>query len=398
MQNVNSSVVDVAADINHRFINNKHIAIYLDDYFPNLSHYYPSIMRGELTMITGSTASGKTQFTKALTINTALKYAEENESIDLKIIYLALEETELEFKQKLTVSLLEPLYQNEFGEPCDISYSHLSGSKKRTKHKDKGVLFTEKEMELISIASQKADELLKKIYLITDVASPTVMFNKCQQIAEQWAKCDYKDQIIEVDDPTTGKRVKMNQRMLDYKPHSENEHVILVTDHMSLLTPEVDPISGRMQTDREIINKWNTYYCRAIFCKKFRWSVFNVIQQSFDIDKVDTDNFGDTIIAKTKPRLGTIGNSRESSRDAHNVLGIYNPNSFKLGRYNGYDIKRFGDTFRAVLVLKARNGGANVEVPMFYDGMIQKFIEMPDSVEPAMKTFYDLAKIVNHRR
>lgn len=398
MSNNNSNTVGkIAAELNEKYIKNKHIAIYLDEKFPLLSVAFPSIVKGQLTMITGSTSSGKTQLTKALAINHALDYEDKNKNVDLKIIYLALEETELEFKQKLTISLLEPMYFNEFGEHCDISYDHLNGSRKRTKHQDEGILFTDKELELIDKASAKAEEYIQRIHLITDVSSPTVMFNKCQKIAEKWAKCSYKDEIIEIEDPTTGKKIKRKERLLDYKPGSENEHVILATDHMSLLLPEIDPISGRMLSEREVINKWNGYYCRAIFCKKYGWSVFNVIQQNFDSDKISTDNYGDTIVSKTKPRLGTVGNSRESTRDAHNVLGIYNPNSFDLKNYAGYDIGKFGDTFRSIIILKARNGGANMEVPMLYDGMTQTFRELPPTSDPIIQDFYEQAKIINMR-
>lgn len=45
--------------------------------------------------------------------------------------------------------------------------------------------------------------------------------------------------------------------------------------------------------------------------------------------------------------------------------------------YQKYDIKRFDDNFRTIHVLKHRNGVANIVKAMWFDGVGNKFEELP---------------------
>lgn len=81
------------------------------------------------------------------------------------------------------------------------------------------------------------------------------------------------------------------------------------------------------------------------------------------------------------PTTSDIKDSNNSVEDAEIILAIFNPNKAKLNTHKGYDIKRLGDKFRSIVVLKSRYGESEVEDFVYYDGRYNIWKEMPRSSE-----------------
>ena len=59
------------------------------------------------------------------------------------------------------------------------------------------------------------------------------------------------------------------------------------------------------------------------------------------------------------------------------LIGITNPYTFELSEYLGYDIKTLKDNARFMEIVLNRNGRANGICPLYFDGAIDKYAELP---------------------
>lgn len=63
------------------------------------------------------------------------------------------------------------------------------------------------------------------------------------------------------------------------------------------------------------------------------------------------------------------------------ILAVYNPQVDKRSTYRGYQVKDMGYRFRSILVLKSRYGENQVADCCFFDGMVNKWKELPPPTE-----------------
>lgn len=73
------------------------------------------------------------------------------------------------------------------------------------------------------------------------------------------------------------------------------------------------------------------------------------------------------------------------------MLGITNPSSFELPNYLGYDITKFKSYFRVLEIVLARKGKANGLCPLYFNGAINQYEELPKPNETV-----ELNKIYNY--
>ena len=75
------------------------------------------------------------------------------------------------------------------------------------------------------------------------------------------------------------------------------------------------------------------------------------------------------------------------------MLGLFSPARHDLREYMKYDITLFRDNIRFLEVVLNRNGASNSICPLYFDGKISYFEELPlpQNVEE-LQPFYDLIK------
>ena len=80
---------------------------------------------------------------------------------------------------------------------------------------------------------------------------------------------------------------------------------------------------------------------------------------------------------RTQITLNDFKESSDTTDGAEIVIALYNPNRDKLATYRGYDVKKLGDLFRVITVLKSRYGTSDVEIGTNFLGMVNIWKELP---------------------
>lgn len=309
---------------------------------------------------------GKTQVTKALYVREPLEYALKN-NLKLKIFYFALEESQQEF--------IDTMICNFISARCNIKMDILTLQGYREKSLEQS------KMDVIDQHIEDIEDLLSNVEVIDSVYNPTGIYKYCRDYADKNGTHIFEDRefIKKKSDGTTFKET--TKVYSHYVPNDPNAITIVIVDHMSLLTPEKDKLSGKMKTQHETMAQWSTNYALKQITKHWNWAVVNVIQQEQSGEKEQFTNKGESIQKKTEPSLAGFANNKEIQRDAKVVIGVYSPDRYGFEEYHGYDIRKFRDTFRALKVLKNRFGAPNKYIHYLFDGATNRFRELPKSNE-----------------
>ena len=133
----------------------------------------------------------------------------------------------------------------------------------------------------------------------------------------------------------TGKITKRDDGYWHFKPHDPNLIVVVVIDHVGLITPNKDH-SGR------------------------------------SIESMDRKSN-----SHPDPQLSDFKDSGNPAQDADTVISLFNPTRHRLQTHNGYDMNKFGCFYRGISILKNRDGMDNVDIAMGFIGAIGKMKELP---------------------
>jgi hypothetical protein len=103
----------------------------------------------------------------------------------------------------------------------------------------------------------------------------------------------------------------------------------------------------------------------------------NIQQQEASKEKLEYYQ-GQSIDEKLEPSLDGLANNKETQRECNLILGVFAPERYNIGRHRGYDIKKLGNKYRSLKILKDRdNGLVNYYIGMFFNGAANYFEELP---------------------
>lgn len=71
--------------------------------------------------------------------------------------------------------------------------------------------------------------------------------------------------------------------------------------------------------------------------------------------------------------------SKTTQRDFNIILGLFSPFRHSIPKYFNYDIQFFKDNIRFLEVLANRGGSAGTICPLYFDGSVNYFKELPKS-------------------
>lgn len=154
-----------------------------------------------------------------------------------------------------------------------------------------------------------------------------------------------------------------------YEPNDPDEYVIIIVDHAALLTNE-----GGMSL-HGTINKLSSEYFVKLR-NRFKYIPVLIQQQASSQESLENLKAD-----RLKPTLDGLGDCKLTQRDADVILGLFSPYRHKRKVYpggNGYNIQFFRDNIRFLEVIAAREGGSNNTCPLFFDGAVNYFEELPD--------------------
>ena len=154
-----------------------------------------------------------------------------------------------------------------------------------------------------------------------------------------------------------------------YIPKDPEKVILSVTDHVGLIQPS----NGRNRKG-EIDDYTNKL---VIIRNKTGLSPIIVMQSNRAVANMERKKNE----AFMEPMVEDIKETSTVSENSEIILAVYNPQVDKRTTYRGYQVKEMGYRFRSILVLKSRYGENQVADCCFFDGAVNKWIEMPKPEE-----------------
>lgn len=325
---------------------------------PGLSSVIPGIQKSRYYLVTANSKVGKTQLADYLFVYEPYEFIlrEMPKNIRLKIFYFSLEMS----KERKILSILAYKIFKDKGliiSPEDL----YSTFKKR-------ILNAEVEA-LLDEYDEYFKQLEKTLVIIDNIRNPYGIFKHMEEYAKTHGKFVTKTILWTNDDKSVTEREVKDT----YVPDDPDEYVIVITDHISLLSPE------KGMSPHETISKYSSDYCLHMR-DKWYYTIVNIQQQAAAQEKQQYTNMGESITEKLKPSADGLGDNKLVARDVDVILGLFDPARYKIKRHEGYDIERLGDHYRELLVLLNRNGSGFCSDHLLFHGAVNFFQELPSKI------------------
>ena len=302
-------------------------------------------------VITASTKGAKSQFTSYTFIYKPLMFCYYTKAdIDYKVIYFPLEETPERILQRFICWLLFDFTKGEIRiSPRDL--------RSTTSPVDEEILDVINSDEIQDIIKYFEEHVI----FPEETCNPTGIYKYCKQYAEDHGKVytklgKYKDEL----------GVLHERQVFDrYEQDNPNEYRLIIIDTINLIDTE------RGMTLKQSMDKLSEYLAKYLR-NRYNYSPVVIQQQAFESEGNEAFKLG-----KVRPSVAGLGDSKYTSRDSNVVLGLFSPFRFSLKEYEGYDIIKFKDNIRFLEVCVNRDGEMGGICPLFFDGAVCHFHELP---------------------
>lgn len=310
----------------------------------NFSTIIPGVEQAKYFLISASPKSGKSQLCDFLFVYEPFEWYLQNRGHHIKprVLYFSLEMS----RQSKIYQAISYKLNKDFG--IIIPPQHLRSTFQN--------YILEKEiLEIIEDPKFKVwlKDFEEIITLIDNVRSPDEIYKYVKDYALSHGR--------------------LNEKTGEYIPDDPDEYVIIIVDHLSLLTPN----KGSSLFDA--MYDYSAYKCLE-FRDRFGYTPVNVQQQSADSAKQQFDYRGNSILEKIRPSPDGLADCRLTSRDCNIMLSLFNPTSYNLNEYEGLDLNKVGRWHRELYLNLNRDGLSNVQVQLFFNGACNEFIELPQSI------------------
>lgn len=156
-----------------------------------------------------------------------------------------------------------------------------------------------------------------------------------------------------------------------YEPNDPEEYVMIMIDHIGLISTQKNYDTGLPMTLHESIGKLSSDYLIKLR-NRFGYIPVVIQQQAQSQESVENKKHN-----KLKPSLDGLGDNKTTQRDANIILGLFSPFRHEIPDYMGYDIRFFKDNIRFLEILGGRDGGGGTTCPLYFDGAVNYFKELP---------------------
>lgn len=333
---------------------------------------FPGVEKHRYYLVTGSAKSGKTQFTNYVFLYNTIMYMYRHPGkIKAKIFYFPLEETQEDVTLRFMVFLLDYLSEGKIR----ISPTDLSSTDER-----KPV-----DQKVLDFMNTPEFEEIMKIYEDTvtfyDDRHPTGIFMTVKEYAKANGTLHYNEYSVRDE---FGK--EMVKHTFDYyEPNEPEEYVFVIIDHISLIDTE------KGMDLRQSINKLSEYL--IVLRNRFHYIPVVVQQQSTETQSLEAFKNN-----KIRPTIVGLSDSKYPARDCNVLFGLTNPFAFDMPQYLNYDITRLRSFARFMEVIVNRNGQSNGLCPLYFDGAINKFRELPKPGTIELTNLYNEVEALRQRQ
>lgn len=325
--------------------------------FKRLRRFIPGIIRARNVIFTANSGVGKTQGAKFIYVYHAFLWCKEN-GVPLKIFYFALEESKEEFIANAVSFFLKDQFDFNVDKDTILSMREKPVSETIIEHIKKIAPLMEEFLEVVDVQDT--------------ISNPTGIFMYLKEYALNNGIVHRKNIVID------GKNVEVKDY---YEQNDPEEYRIAITDHVSLLQPE----DG--MTLHQTIGKHSATYGRKELSKFYLYTVVNVQQQSAASEAKEYNNRGELNYSKLEPSLSDLGDNKLTQRDAHLVWGLFAPDRYEIPSYRNWNIFYLNDNYRALMVLKNRDGSSNVRTSLYFAGECNYFHELPKNEKGVIGNF-----------
>lgn len=346
-----------------------------------LEKFIPGIEQDTYYLLTASSGVGKSKLARSLFIHNPYQYIKNNpeSNVKLTIKYFSLEES----KKKIILSEISKYLHSVHG---------ITVSIKQLQSRGRFNTISQDVLQKITEAEAYVNEFLEVVDIVDYIRNPTGIYKYMRDFAMQIGNYyDVNDRPFTEDEKLDVKKGinETYKKISYYKKDHDKHYVIVLTDHISLLNTE-DGLS-QWQT----MGKYSSDYCLRMR-DKFGFIPVNVQQQASAKEQVEYNYKGNTIEEKLEPSLEGLGDNKTTQRDANVVLGLFAPDRYNIEQHNGYDVTFFRDRYRSMSILKDRDGIANKKLPLFFNGAVDFFKELPrtDDAE-GLRRVYEYSEQLN---
>jgi hypothetical protein len=324
--------------------------------FKKFRRDFVGIEQKKYYLITAHEKSGKTQLFSYLFLYTALDYAYSHpEKVRLKVFYYPLEEDE----QSIVLRYMSYILYSLSNKRIRISPADLESTNEEH-------VLSEEVLKLLETEEyQKRLKFFEEHVEFMESTNPSGVWFDLNAYADTHGKSIFIDE--EYTNRDTGE-IKKRKKFDHYEPDDPDEYVLIVVDHVSLLSQE------RNKTLRETINKLSEYM--VTLRNKFHYTPVIIQQQS--TETADLEAFKAN---KIRPTTAGLSDSKYTARDCNTMLGLVNPFKFELPTYLKYNIEKFQDNIRFLEVVIQRGGMAKGIAALFFDGATCFFSQLPKPEE-----------------
>lgn len=343
--------------------------------FPKIGEYIPIIPKGKQIMILGGSGTGKSQSWIGLVLMPIYNLIK-TKGYKAKFHIFLLEDPIELFEDRIFCRVL----YLKSGKKIQIDPLELNSMKKEVVGSNAEFLFEE--------VDKIVEDILSYCNIWTSVYNATGIYKTLRTISGQegehiWETRDFT--YKKSDGSTYTEPTKVYK---EYIPNDPDMHHIVINDNLNNLSEEYDKELGRKLSVRESMNRFCRDYSRLQINKHWNWSTINIVQTAMETDRQQFDLMrGRQIIEKVEPNMSSLGESKIIARDHHLILALFNPSRFGIDEYEGYNIEKLGDKFRALLVLKSNFGVSNIKFALYFNGAVPYYEELPKATEIEYKKY-----------
>lgn len=327
-----------------------------------LEKYLPGIEQSTYYLIAAASGVGKSKLARYLFIHNPIMFLENNpdSDIQLDILYFSLEES----KEKVILAEISKYLYTQH--KLNLSIKQLSSVGRYN------VLSTE-DLQKVQQAEEHVNNFLKRVKIFDNVRNATGIYKTVRDFALTIGTYYDKNDTPLTPQEVHNVKIRVGEsykKVSYYKTHNPKHYVIVLIDHISLLQPETG------ETLWQSMNKMSSNYCLHIR-DKFGFIPVVVQQLAADKERIEANFSRADLVQKLEPSLDGLGDNKTIARDVNIALGLFAPDRYKITEHNGYDITRFRDRYRSMNIMKSRDGIANKKLPLFFNGAVDFFKELP---------------------
>lgn len=313
--------------------------------FDRLRKYLPNIQQKTYYLVGAGTKVGKTSLADDIFFYGAYDFVKANpdSGIELDIDYFSYE---IDSETKIIKGITRKLW-NDYGIVASVN-DILS----------RGENYCQKELYDIVKGYREYFEEMEGMVTVHDMPdNPTGMnkylINKARQHGDTVLKVIGKDK--------DGDDIK---RFESYKPHNENRYWIIMIDHIALMKEE------RGYNTKQNIDKMSQYLVQL----RNNYRAIPVVIQQLAFDSESDERYKQQ---RLTPTLRDFGDSKYTTRDANVIMALFSPVRYGLEQFQGYDVKKMGNTYRNLEILENRDGEPNINIGLNFIGPVGTFRELP---------------------